>query len=50
MSNVAASTPPKDPVKQARALTENLPDAGLRGLDHCASSHTLANYQNGVIV
>ncbi|THV80793.1 acid phosphatase/Vanadium-dependent haloperoxidase [Aureobasidium pullulans] len=34
MSNVAASTPPKDPVKQARALTENLPDAGLRGLDH----------------
>jgi hypothetical protein len=37
MSHVALSTPPKLPVEQARALSQNLPDAGLRGLDHCAS-------------
>ncbi|KAI4741749.1 acid phosphatase/Vanadium-dependent haloperoxidase [Aureobasidium sp. EXF-12298] len=36
MSSVALSTPPNHPVEQARALSENLPDAGLRGLDHYA--------------
>ncbi|KAG9880480.1 hypothetical protein KCV05_g20921, partial [Aureobasidium melanogenum] len=34
MSNVAVSTPPDHPLQQARALSKNLPDAGLRGLDH----------------
>ncbi|KAH0340336.1 sphingosine-1-phosphate phosphohydrolase-like protein, partial [Aureobasidium melanogenum] len=34
MSNVAVSTPPDHPLQQARALSKNLPDAGLLGLDH----------------
>jgi hypothetical protein len=44
MPNVTAPSPPKRPASQHGAMPENLPDAGLRGLDHCASLHSLLLY------